>query len=333
MEIFEQYSVGELQGLELPNRNGTSLRDATRLWIPKQPMAQRFFTRSVHSDIDPEPKDAKTARNSPRPKVTRNLWTPQGRPDTTLADAKVPRGVPKDERIPFPQLPESRSLLADMLDGIRSTFDYSVTRTRGLYRDAVAVRTAVLSDPDASRLVRSFARERLHIRGVTEHVMNAVIDVLLAEDWPLSALPDDQLRALLLTRTRERHRTHRPILESRLGRMTITSLSLEVVTSRGQNRLDQIVPGGSDTETEALALGLWEDKRLRSMVGRLTAESRSILEMFARFPRLSWAEAAELAGLDVGRGEQLRRQLRYLAREVSRREKLLGQRAGAEGAR
>jgi hypothetical protein len=366
MEMFEHYSIAELQGLEVLNHEGASLRDATRLWVPDQPMPARPAGRRAAAEAIAEPArkpgptpqagatpqpGADVPGRAPRERVTRNLWAAARRHSAKPAVTRGPRscpGVPsprgakalgtkalgtRDRESTAPGtmllLPEARSWLS----GIRSVFDHAGHHQRLLYHDAVAVRSAVLSSPDPSRMVRFFVRESLQIRGVTEHVLNAVIDVLLAEDWPSSSLPDDQLRALLLTRTRERHRAHRPVLESRIRRMSIASLSADVITPAGHARLDQLIAGTNDTETEAVAVGMWEDKRLRSITGRLSADGRAIIEMFARFPGLSWAEAAELAGADHRRGEQLRRQVRHLAREINRREAGRTSRAGTASTR
>ena len=259
------------------------------------------------------------------PRVTRNLWKPhksQSRPPAIEVASALPAMTP---------LPDSRSLLEIILGGVRNAFSLGTVRASSLYLDAMSVRQAVLFDPNGPAIVRGFAREHLHIKDVTAHVLEALTDVLLADDWRALSGPDDQLRTHLRARTRERHRSYRPIVESRLGQARILSLSTEIVTPVGLLQLDQVLPGTSNTESEALAVGLWEDHRIDSLLVKLNPEGRSVVEMVARFPKTSWPEAAALAGLDPGRGEQIRRQVRYLVRESNRRERLRCQAATAEG--
>ena len=183
----------------------------------------------------------------------------------------------------------------------------------------MSVRRAVLSDPRSPEAVRNFARERLRMSGVNQFVVDAVIDVLLEDDWTALSRPDDELLAHFRSRTRDRHRAHRPVLESRLSARRIVSLSMEAGAT---GTLADLVRGPSDTEAEALAVGIWDDPRLGTLTAKLPAEGRAIVDIMARFPRTTWAEAAELAGQPPARGEQTRRRLRYLAHEMLRRQRL-----------
>jgi hypothetical protein len=267
--------------------------------------------RAANGNNKPKPAEsaaaASTLSTASRPttkrrRITQDLWKTGGRAEGN------------------PATPRSRNLKGTSLRAVaqRSAAPTAVCETaeRTLYEDAMAVRRAVLSDLRSPQTVQAFARDRLMIKGVTPHVVDAIVDVLLADDWVAMTVPEDQLLRHFRARTSERHRLHRPLLESRLGTTRVASLSERA----GVGQLGDLVSDYRETDTEALAVGLWEDRRLRLVMAQLDAESRRLVEAVAKYPRTSWNDAAVLTGAREQRSEQVRRRLRYLAREYIRRD-------------
>jgi hypothetical protein len=151
--------------------------------------------------------------------------------------------------------------------------------------------------------------------------VEAVVDVLLDDDWDAVLMTDDELRAHLRTRTWERHQVARPITEHRVGGKRIMSLSTPVgLEGSGELCLADVIPSTSQVEDLVLHMfGASTDPRLRYVLSQLPAEARQLLVIRADDPSLTWDDAGSLAGLDPIRAESIRRRVRRLAAEVDRR--------------
>jgi hypothetical protein len=331
MDSTDHGLLADLQGLELLTPVPHAPGDPVRLWVPRQPTVflPPARPRAVVTPTPP-PAPAEPAvpsRPRSRPTGTRDLWkAARGIPARPVRrrdlwkSAHAHQARSRDLWKP-PPAPSLRALLP-AIKSMASALLSPVRHKHGLYLDAMMTREAVLTDPGSPTMVRAFARTRLQIRDITQHVLEAVVDVLLSDDWTATSVPDEQLRAHLRSRTKEWHRSHRPVIESRLHHRPIASLSATMATPFGLTALDQMVPGSRDTEGEALAVGMWEDRRLSRVLGGLSAEGRAVVEALARYPRLTWEEAAAVAGLSPGTGERTRRRVRYLASDLARRERM-----------
>lgn len=210
-----------------------------------------------------------------------------------------------------------RSDLFDILRGIRERLAEVDEFASSLFFAALDTRDAILTDPDARPVVRRFARTWLKIRTVTQYVLDAVVDVLLADDWHELDLTDDELREHLRARTKDRHEVHRPIFERQLNHHRIGSLSAPVKTTDGVLALDEAVAGIHHTEDEALSLH-WADPRIGPLLNKLNPQQRRVVDTIAH-SGLGWQEAAAVAGVTTQQAEATRRRLKYLAAEQNRR--------------
>jgi hypothetical protein len=207
--------------------------------------------------------------------------------------------------------------LYDVLRRIRDQLDQADDYLGGLFFAALDARDAVLTDPDATKIVHRFARIWLKIRQVTRYVLDAVVDVLLSDDWHELDVTEDELREHLRARTREQHALHRPVFERQLGGYSIGSLSAQIHTDVGVLTLDQVVAGRHDTEREALRQQ-WADSRIGPLLDKLTPQQRHVVEVVAH-DDLGWCEAAAVADVTPEEVEATRRRVRYLAAEQKRR--------------
>jgi DNA-directed RNA polymerase specialized sigma24 family protein len=207
--------------------------------------------------------------------------------------------------------------LYDVLRRIRETLDKADEYLGGLFFAALDARDAVLNDPDSPKVVRRFARTWLGIRNITQYVLDAVVDVLLSDDWHELDVTEDELREHLRARTRDRHAIHRPVFERQLGGRPIGSLSAQLHTDVGVLTLDQAVAGTHDTEHEALQQQ-WADSRLAPLLDKLTPLHRRVVDVIAS-NGLGWYEAADVAGVTPAEVEATRRRVKYLAAEQKRR--------------
>jgi DNA-directed RNA polymerase specialized sigma24 family protein len=210
-----------------------------------------------------------------------------------------------------------RSGLYDFLRRIREQLAETDEYLIGLFFAALDARDAVLTDPNPAEAVRRFARTWLRIRRVTRYVVDAVVEVLLSDDWHELDMTGDELREHLRARTRERHAMHRPIFERQLAGHPIGSLSVQIDTGVGLLALDQAVAGTHDTEREALHQQ-WVDPRIAALLDKLAPEQRHVVDVIAH-DGLGWYEAADVAGVTPQEVEATRRRIRYLIAEQNRR--------------
>jgi hypothetical protein len=219
----------------------------------------------------------------------------------------------------FPKFDFYRDM-GDMLRGIRERLARIDEFAWGLYFAALDARETILKDPQSrSRpLVRAFARTWLRIRDVSDYVLDAVIDVLLSDDWHELDMTDDELFRHLRTLTKDQHEVHRPLFDRQVNYRKIGSLSAEVSTPTGLLTWEQAVTGHHDTETTALALS-WEDPRIGPLLNKLPPSGRAVVEKLVSYPDLTWEEAAAVAGVPPEQAEATRRKAQYLAKEQNRR--------------
>jgi hypothetical protein len=207
--------------------------------------------------------------------------------------------------------------LYDVLRRIRDRLAQADEYLGGLFFAALDARDAVLNDPDADKIVRRFARTWLGIRQVTRYVLDAVVDVLLSDDWHELDATEDELREHLRDRTFEQHALYRPVFERQLAGYPIGSLSAQVRTDDGTLTLDQAVAGSHDTEREVLDRQ-WTDPRIGPLLDKLAPHQRRVIDVIT-YDGLGWYQAADVAGVTPEEVEATRRRIRYLVAEQKRR--------------
>jgi hypothetical protein len=228
-------------------------------------------------------------------------------------------------------LPDFRARLADVLRMVREQLDAADDFACSLYLAAQDARDAVLGDLESRPVVRRFARTWLRISNVTEHVLDAVVEVLLSDDSHEPGMTGAQLLDHLRTRAKERHEVHRPIFDRQFNHQRIGSLSVEVATPSGIVTLDQTVAGADSTEDTALALN-WADPRISPLLSKLAPDDQAVIEAIACYPGITWQDAAAVVGVSPQQAETTRRKAKYLVKEQNRRAQMR-QQNGAPGRR
>ncbi len=213
--------------------------------------------------------------------------------------------------------------LADLFRSWRETAETGLGLLRGLaraaHRAALRARAAVLNGDDGP--VTWFIETWLHMR-VTPERIEAVSAALLDEGWDVG-IPEDPAYLLtdLRSRTVRQARVLRPIWETQLNYRTIGRLDHTVTTSNGTLlTVADLVPDPQTTEDLVLA-NECEEQRLRRVLTRLKPDELQVTNGYAERSKLTWAEAARLAGAadPAAMGERVRRKLKRLGTEHTRR--------------
>ncbi len=213
--------------------------------------------------------------------------------------------------------------LADLFRSWRETAETGLGLLRGLaraaHRAALRARAAVLNGDDGP--VTWFIETWLHMR-VTPERIEAVSAALLDEGWDVG-IPEDPAYLLtdLRSRTVRQARVLRPIWETQLNYRTIGRLDHTVTTSNGTLlTVADLVPDPQTTEDLVLA-NECEEQRLRRVLTRLKPDELQVTNVYAERSKLTWAEAARLAGAadPAAMGERVRRKLKRLGTEHTRR--------------
>jgi hypothetical protein len=204
------------------------------------------------------------------------------------------------------------------------------------YAAAVQVRETILSDPDSRPAVIEFGRTWLGFKSMPETRVEAVFEALLDTDWIKQSHTD---HSEFLRRMRrmvgDQHELHRPITERQLAGWRIASLhepvGFDADTAAPITVID-LVPGQETVEAAVLArCGGWADSRLDRVLTRLNDEERAVALAWADGdPDISWAAAAQRAGLVVSYGLRVQRKLQ---REGKRLTTLLAASAAMGGDR
>lgn len=203
-----------------------------------------------------------------------------------------------------------------------------------LLKAAERARANYLASGGDLRAVEEFAVGWLMLkpsRKAWETTMEAVVDVLLSDDWRNPDGADDRTHATLRGRFRASvkaaRRVQKPLWENKIRRGMIGSLN---VTRRlpggGETEVGLLLP--SDADVEATVLGRVPDGRpLSQAMAKLTATEQEIALLFASGQ--SWKEAAasvgqpETAGWNVCR--KLKRSMRDLVDRQQRRQRTIAE--------
>jgi hypothetical protein len=190
-----------------------------------------------------------------------------------------------------------------------------------LYLEAVQAREVVLNKLDPEPALRRFARTWLGIRDIDEHVVEAIAQVLLEDDWYQASIPDGQLRHHLVNRIRKCHETTRPIFERQLNHhREIYPLSTPAASDIGPVTLADLIRHPGSVEDEILDPLGWRDERL-IWLQTLDPDKRAVLEQYAH-QRITWGEAGIAAGYDPKRGKAARQRAQYLATDYRCRQQM-----------
>ncbi|MFI5492206.1 hypothetical protein [Actinoplanes sp. NPDC051859] len=209
--------------------------------------------------------------------------------------------------------------VADILRHVRDRVAAANADTfeRELYAVALQTRQTILSEPDSRPQVAHFTRVWLGVRAATRHVLEAVVEALLEDDWHEIALSDDELRRHLRQRARNHHEVLRPLTDRQLNKQKVVSLSTP--TGTADTTYEQVVADPGTVEDEVLLrLGCWNDDRLNRLFGKLDPAGVAITTAYAQNAG-TWEQAAVAAGYPPHSGEAVRRRLKNLRNEERRR--------------
>ncbi|MBE8519427.1 hypothetical protein ILP97_18260 [Amycolatopsis sp. H6(2020)] len=184
------------------------------------------------------------------------------------------------------------------------------------------------------RFVEEFAVGWLMLRPTRKAwatTMQAVVDVLLSDDWRSPGCVDDRPHVVLRDRFRNSvetaHRVQKPLWENKIGGGVIGSLNITRRLEGGcETEAGLLLP--SDADVEATVLGRVSDQRpLSQAMARLTATEQQIALRIASGQ--TWKEAAasvgqpETAGWNVCR--KLKRSMKDLVDRQQRRQQTVAE--------
>ncbi|MFD4196757.1 hypothetical protein [Amycolatopsis thermoflava] len=198
---------------------------------------------------------------------------------------------------------------------------------------AARTRHLLLTEPDAAKTnaaVEDFVYRKVGVsrparREEREAIRDAAIEVLLSSNWLAGEVAeldqtDGELRKHLRTRIFRASAVYKPVWHHQIRGRWIGSLDESVLTDAGETTLAALVRDAGDPL--AAVGGPITDPRLLSLIAELNPQQRAVVVARAHHGNVSWAEAAELAGVDTRHGESARRKVRNLLRGQEQRARL-----------
>ncbi|MEV6340931.1 hypothetical protein AB0M12_40205 [Nocardia vinacea] len=232
-------------------------------------------------------------------------------PDISLGELKLPHvvrvldGLPPEMFEGVLQAVGTRDLITSLLGDWKTLalFGHPLA-DRGMRAARKARRAVLRGERDK---VEEFAVVWLGFKKAVGWIVEAVSSALLEDSWLDDEDPTVEHLQDLAT---YHHRIQKPLWEQKLRAGPIKLLGEPVVG--GSN----IAVGDTIVSRDAL-LGEFNDPRVVQVLERLTPEDRDIALAYAN--GASWNETAEDCGQSQGRGESVRRKLKYRGDQIMKR--------------